>query len=651
MFAAFIRKYTFISATVPILTSFAFRPIAYRRFLSQKSSKWLPWEDTLLRNFVEHNGKKWNEFVQHCLPTRTANQCQLRWTDVLDPSLKQGPFSKAEKDLLQQGIDALGKGNWAAISREYLPYRSPRRIANEWSSKSSLTEAAAEATADRTRTFTSRKWTAKEDELVLKGIADFGQSSWAKIASEYLPWRTRVQIRNHYRSKLDPSIIKEKWTEHELDLLLRRTIAFGQDWNKVAEGIRGRTPEQCSQVWLSELDPGMNKGPWSEEETRLFWERVHQCGGNFVQVAEGLPGRNRLICFRKFWSTVRHDKEFALLYGDQIKKDKTENGPAWRARVGKIVCEWLVRGNTVRKTSNHSLESHQPGSWSKEELSKLELVVAKQLEKKEVLDQSDWKKISKQFTARDARQCKYQYEEHLSVKNLKKGAWTEEEDKLLARLVAEHGTSDWDKIVKSLPNRNKRQCGYRWHRVLQFAQPQTQIPKNKRLSDAEKALIRQGVEMFGHNWTAIRMTYLPDRTPEQIMQWWNTQRNNHQDVKRRVWTEDEDKTLKFAVAKYEDEYGYIASWADVAKMVQGRSSKQCRTRWLYSLQPNATKGAWTYDEEMQLLEVVQKSKMKKLKAGESIWPLVAKELNTGRSDWACRSKYDYMQRKGHRFAF
>ncbi|KAI8636619.1 Homeodomain-like protein, partial [Parasitella parasitica] len=580
-----------------------------------------------------HNGKKWNEFVQHCLPTRTPNQCQLRWTDVLDPSIKQGPFSKAEKDLLQQGVDALGKGNWVAISKDYLPHRSPRRIANEWSSRSPLTEA---------RTFTSRKWTAEEDELVLKGIADFGPSSWAKIASEYLPWRTRVQIRNHYRSKLDPSIKKDKWTEHELDLLLRRTIAFGQDWNKVAEGISERTPEQCSQVWLNELDPGMNKDPWSDEETRLFWERVHQCGGDFVKVAEGLPGRNRLICCRKFWSTVRYDKEFVLLYGDQIKRDKAENGPAWRARVGKIVCGWLVRGNTVRESSNHSIDLHQSGPWSKQELSTLELVVNKQLSKKEVLNQGDWKKISKQFPARDARQCKYQYEEHLSVKNLKKGKWTEEEDNLLFALIAKHGTSDWDIIIKSIPNRNKRQCAYRWHRVLQFTEPQAQIPKIKRLTDSEKALIREGVEMFGHNWTAIRMTYLPDRTPEQIMRWWNIQRNSHQDVKRRVWTEEEDKVLKFAV----NEHGHVASWADVAKMVQGRSSKQCRTRWLYSLQPNATKGAWTYDEEVKLFEVLQK-----LKSGESIWPLVANDLNSGRSDWACRSKYDYMQRKGHRFAF
>jgi alkylated DNA nucleotide flippase Atl1 len=655
MLAAFTRKYTTSSLIVLKPAYILFKSTGCRHFSSQQSIKWLPWEDALLRNYVKHNGKKWNEFVQHCLPTRTPNQCQLRWTDVLDPSLKQGPFSKAEKDLLLQGIETLGKGNWTAISKDYLPHRSPRRIANEWSSKPSSfpppSAVSALTTGDKIKTITSKKWTADEDELVLKGIADFGQSSWAKIASEYLPWRTRVQIRNHYRSKLDPFTKKDKWTEHELDLLLRRTIVFGQDWNKVAEGIRGRTPEQCCQIWLNELDPAMNKGPWSDEETRLFWERVHECNGNFVKISEGLPGRNRLICFRKFWSTVRYDKEFVVLYGVQIKRDKSENGPTWRARVGKLVCEWLINQHTVRESPNHSIDLHQSGPWNKEELSKLELIVNKQLEKKETLNQGDWKKISKQFLGRDAHQCKYQYGEHLSVKNIKKGTWTEEEDNLLTAMIAQHGTSDWDEIVKNIPNRNKRQCAYRWHRVLRFTQGQIKIPKNKRLSDSEKALIREGVEMFGHNWTAIRMTYLPERTPEQLMRWWNFQQKNQNDDKRKVWTEEEDKALKFAVGIYENEYGQVPSWAEVAKMVQGRSSKQCRTRWLYSLQPNITKGPWSHDEEMRLLEMVQKYKLQNLKSGESIWPLIAKDLNTGRSDWACRSKYDYMQRKGHRFAF
>jgi hypothetical protein len=622
-------------------------PHIQRCFIRQGSDKWLLWEDDLLRDYVKHNGKKWNEFVQHCLPNRSPKQCRERWTDVLNPTLKRGPFSALEKNLLKKSVEALGQGQWTKISEQYLPQRAPRRLANEWSTISTNAK--------------YNPWTKEEDELVLKGVAQFGEHAWIKIATHFLPWRNRIQIRSRYRSQLDPHIEKGKWTEDELDLLLRRTIIFGQDWNKVAEGLPGRTPEKCSIIWMTKLDPAMNKGPWSDEEARLFWERVQFCD-NFVEVAEGLPGRNRVSCCSKFWSIVRHDKEFTILYGDAIKKEKSENGPSWRARVAKLVLEWMDGETSIRQTSNKKAHAHQASPWDEQDLLKLDQVVNRQLEEKgsiDYLEYGDWKKISTQFDGRDARQCKYQYYQQLSINSItSKGmTWTKEEDELLSNLVQLHGTANWDKIVKEIPNRNKQQCVYRWQRVLQFNGTEEEenitIIKHKRLSDAEKSLIKEGVQMFGPNWSAIRMTYLPTRTPDQIMRWWNSQQQRgNVPAGKSFWTEDEDKALQFAVNKYKNELNEITSWAQVSKLIQNRTPTQCRARWLYTLNPDIIKGPWTYEEEMQLLEIVHKLKLQKSSSNKrSMWPLVAKELNTGRSDKSCRSKYDRMQRKGHRFAF
>jgi alkylated DNA nucleotide flippase Atl1 len=609
--------------------------LGYRCLSYQRSDKWLAWEDDLLQNYVKHNGKKWTEFVQHCLPTRSPSQCQSRWSNVLDPQFKHGPFSTTEKKTLEEAIEAMGgPGQWTEISKIYLPHRSPRRIANEWSSS---------ATRGR------KKWTPEEDALLLQGIYTLGPSSWSKIAATYLPWRSRSQIRNHYRACLLPDTKKNDWSSDELDLLLRRTIVFGQDWHKVAEGIRGRLPEQCRVLWMNVMDPALNKGDWSKEESKLFWERMVSCGGSFTRVAEGLPGRNRIMCFHKFRETVYKDQEFRVLHEDDIKCKEEENAPQWRSRVAKLVCHWLDQEKTIKESANRSIHINQQGTWSQQELSTLDDLVNQYLKEKTSLTNADWKQIASHFKEKDARQCKYQYQEHLFVKDIKKGSWTKEEDVLLKQAIQQHGTSNWDKIVQMIPHRNRRQCAYRWHRVLQFEgqgeQDQT-IIRYKRLSEQEKDLIREGVQMFGPNWTAIRMTYLPKRTPEQLMRWWNSQRETEQDR----WTEDEDKALVFAVNKYADDNGHIPSWATVAKMVQSRSSKQCRTRWMYALKPNLKKGVWSYDEEMQLLEIVQKYKSETSKA-TSIWPLVAKALDNGRSDKACRSKYDYMQRKGHRFAY
>ncbi|OBZ85100.1 Myb-like protein A [Choanephora cucurbitarum] len=611
------------------------------------AEKWQPWEDELLSNYVKHNGKKWTEFVQHCLPHRSSKQCEARWSDMLDPRLKQGPFSIQEKQKLREAVGKLGEGRWAEISREYLPERSPRRIANVWSSLSSASEEIANK---------HKRWTPEEDQLLLQGIDKYGYSAWTKIASEFLPWRSRMQIRNHYLVKLDPNVSKEKWTDDELDLLLRRTIIFGQKWNKVAEGIPKRSPEQCSRIWMTQLDPGLNKEPWTSEETLLFWKQLVECKGNFVEVSEKLPGRTRMMCFEKFWSTVKKDPEFCLVGGDRIEQKKQENAPEWRTRIASLVCEWLEHDMSIREASNGALYVHYPGKWSQDELDKLKKVVDQEKSGLGELDSEAWKRIALHFDGRNAEQSKYQYQAHAVNNDKKKGTWSEEEDSLLEKLIKEHGTSNWDRIIRAIPHRSQRQCAYRWYHYLQYKNregEETQIVRHKRLTETEKLLIQEGVDMFGTDWHAIHMVYLPTRTPKQMASWWyaHTQKQQaySEDIsKNRKWTEEEDKVLNFAVqSNIDTTTGQVPSWAKVAKMIQGRTSSQCRVRWMYSLRPGLLKGIWSYDEELRLVDIVQKYRFEAIHIN---WATVAGELGTGRSEWACRCKYNYMQKKGNRFA-
>ncbi|KAI8364230.1 hypothetical protein BD560DRAFT_173860 [Blakeslea trispora] len=614
-----------------------------RRYLSQNvAEKWQPWEDELLSNYVKHNGKKWNEFVQHCLPHRSSRQCQARWSDTLDPSLKHGPFSLEEKQKLKEAVAKLGQGQWAEIRQHYLPERPARRIANVWSSLTS---------ADTNTKH--KRWTPEEDELLLEGIAKYGLSAWSKIASEFLPWRNRMQIRNHYSAQLDPNTSKAKWTDDELDLLLRRTIVFGQNWNKVAEGIPQRSPEQCSRIWMTQLDPGLNKEPWTAEETLLFWKQLVVCRGDFLKVSERLPGRTRLMCFNKFWSTVKRDAEFCLVSGDQIQQTEQENAPEWRTRIASLVCEWLDHDMEIRESSNGALYFYHSGSWSQEELDRLIQIVDQQKTKGE-LDSKAWRDIALYFEGRDAKQAKYQYQQHVVDKDKKKGVWSEEEDSLLEKLIREHGTSNWDKIVQDMPHRSQRQCAYRWYHCLQYRDRQEapQIIRHKHLTDTEKLLIQEGVDMFGTDWHSIHMVYLPTRTPKQMSSWWyahkKKQRVYEDTDKNRKWTEEEDRVLSFSVQdNINTTTGQVSSWAKVAKMIQGRTSSQCKVRWMYSLRPGLLKGVWSYDEELRLVDIVQKYRLQ----GMGIkWSIVAGELGTGRSEWACRCKYNYLQKKGNRFA-
>lgn len=41
-------------------------------------------------------------------------------------------------------------------------------------------------------------------------------------------------------------------------------------WSKIAEHLKGRIGKQCRERWHNNLNPELNKGPWTEEEQRYF---------------------------------------------------------------------------------------------------------------------------------------------------------------------------------------------------------------------------------------------------------------------------------------------------------------------------------------------------------------------------------------------
>lgn len=69
---------------------------------------------------------------------------------------------------------------------------------------------------------------------------------------------------------------------------------------------------------------------------------------------------------------------------------------------------------------------------------------------------------------------------------------------------------------------------------------------------------------------------------------------------------------------------YGQDWKKVAEGIPDKTPEKCSRIWMKEVDP--------------------------AKSTKSIWSLVAKELNNGGSDFSCRMKYEYMQRK-HQLAF
>ncbi|KAF6766108.1 hypothetical protein DFP72DRAFT_865603 [Ephemerocybe angulata] len=94
----------------------------------------------------------------------------------------------------------------------------------------------------------------------------------------------------------------------------------------------------------------------------------------------------------------------------------------------------------------------------------------------------------------------------------------------------------------------------------------------------------------------------------------------------RPWTDHEDILLRQGVNLWGDQ----DHWKDIALLIEGRTNKACRKRWLHSLTPTVKKSAWTKEEDELLIRLYNEY-------GKQ-WSLIARNIE-GRTDDACSKRY------------
>ncbi|RUS31594.1 hypothetical protein BC938DRAFT_477489, partial [Jimgerdemannia flammicorona] len=154
--------------------------------------------------------------------------------------------------------------------------------------------------------------------------------------------------------------------------------------------------------------------------------------------------------------------------------------------------------------------------------------------------------------------------------------WTAEEDELLRAAVNLHGPHKWSMIAAHVPNRTPMQCSTRWLGALN-----PNIHKG-RWTHHEDAVLKNAVYEFSNipdgeggyqpiPWNRIAQR-IPNRTGIQCQARWTEALDPS--VKKGKWSPDEDVILRAGVERYG------RCWIRIAEMIEGRTQRQCRTRWV-----------------------------------------------------------------------
>ncbi|KAI3807834.1 hypothetical protein L1987_23769 [Smallanthus sonchifolius] len=82
------------------------------------------------------------------------------------------------------------------------------------------------------------------------------------------------------------------WRPSEDQKLRQLVQQYGpHNWNAIAEKVQGRSGKSCRLRWFNQLDPKINRSPFTEEEEKRLLAYHREFGNRWANIAKFFPGR------------------------------------------------------------------------------------------------------------------------------------------------------------------------------------------------------------------------------------------------------------------------------------------------------------------------------------------------------------------------